>query len=181
VGRGGRIDRAGNQLTGTRGSASRVEGMRPLLLGPPGKEAVDEGIDTRAPIDATARDDEAAVPPLGTTTEPVLEADVRPPPPPEAFLPARPRALSPNRDTGLVFRNEPPGDDATEEVKKVKQSGTQEPSNGPTQPAFTADLRPPLAPGAAVSAPPRTASNRDTGLVFSNQPPRAPDSSGEKR
>lgn len=183
--------RAPPATAGTSGSASRVEGLRPLRLGPPDADAVEDDIDVWASVDA-AGDDEAAgmteLPPA-EVTEPGLDADVRPPPPPEAFWPM-PRAPSPDQDTGLAFRSEPPGDGAMgqakeenekeENEKEVNPSGAQAPTNGPPPPAFTADLRPAPAPEALTPAPPRTTPDRDTGPVFSNQPPRATDAGDEK-
>jgi hypothetical protein len=179
--------RAVPTTAGTSGSASRVEGLRPLRLVPPDMDAVEDDIDVCAVVDA-AGDDEVAgmteLPPV-EATEPRLDADVRPPPPPEAFLPM-PRAPSPDQDTGLAFRSEPPGDGATgeeeeeENEKEVNPSGAQAPTIGPPPPAFTADLRPAPDPEALAPAPPRTTPDRDTGPVFSNQPPRATDAGDEK-
>jgi hypothetical protein len=168
------------------GSASRVEGLRPLQLAPPDTDAGEEDLDVCAAVDA-AGDEEMAgmteLPPV-EATEPELDADVRTPPPPEAFLPMPPRARSPDQDTGLAFRSEPFGDGATREEeeneKEVNPSGAQDPTNGPPPPRFTADLRPAPDPEALATAPSRTTPDRDTGSVFSNQRPRATDAGDEK-
>lgn len=167
---------------GARGSASHVVGASPRLS-PPGTRDGDDDIDVHAPFEITAHDDAAAVDaerPAGAATQPRLRADVHRPPPPEAVLPPQPHAGSLNRDTGLVFRFDSPGDGEVGQAKEVKLSGTPERSNGPTQPPFTADLHP--APDPVAWEPtPQTAPNRDTGLVFSNQPLRPTDASGQKR
>ncbi len=174
--------RAPAATVGARGSASHVAGASPGLS-PPGNHDRDDDIDAHAPFEVAAHDDGAAVDaerPAGAATQPRLRADVHRPPPPEAVLPPQPHAVSPDRDTGLVFRSEPPGDGEAGQAKAVKPSGTPEPSNGPTQPPFTADLHPAPDPVVWEPAPP-TAPNRDTGLVFSNQPLQPTGASGQKR
>jgi hypothetical protein len=154
---------------GASGSASRTERPRQVPLDPRDAGITQDALGTHAPIDRATHDDEVASSP-GSAAEPGIAADVRPDPPPEAFLAAQPPARSPDRDTGLVFRNEPPGDDARMAGKEVPPPALQAPPDGLARPGGSADVHPPPDPAAWLPGPPRTGPDRDTGLVFSDRP-----------
>ncbi|HET7502840.1 MAG TPA: hypothetical protein VFK02_17580 [Kofleriaceae bacterium] len=103
-------------------------------------------------------------------------ADEHRPPPPEAIGVPQARPPGPDRDTGLVFHSEPPGDG---EKSKASRSAPPAPSSGPVPPPVTTDVRPPPEPVDLAPQPARP--DHDTGLVFGNQPPRPADGGGEKR
>jgi hypothetical protein len=127
---------------------------------------------------AGATDVDGAALPEVAGMPPGPRADEHRPPPPEAIGIPQLRASGPDRDTGLVFQSEPPGD-AEPAKSKGRGAATLAPSSGPAPPPVTADVRSPAEPVDIAPQPARP--DRDTGLVFSNQPPRSADASGEKR
>jgi hypothetical protein len=168
------------EITGPSRPAARVEGAPPRRPALPDEAAPAERDPVPAGEPAVLAD--AALAPIESGRDlaaaPRGGADVRPPPPPEAFAP-QPRAPPRNRDTGLVFRDEPQGE-PNGEAKQLRRSGPRALPGG-APPAVQRDLRPPPDPSAWAPAPPRVGPDPDTGLVFSHQPPPVTDASGGKR
>jgi hypothetical protein len=177
---GSSAGRGSAATAGARGPASHAARVSPLRSGPPGDHEDDDDIDANAPFDVTESDDGSVDSEPGAAIQPRLHADVHRPLPPEAVLAPQPRAVSRNRDTGLVFRSEPPGNGEAGQTKELKPSGTPEPPNGLTRPPFTADLHRPADPVVWEPAP-QAAPDSDTGLRFSSQPLGSTDGSGQKR
>jgi hypothetical protein len=172
-----RAPRASTTACCAPGSAPRTARIPPVLLEEPsslaaGAASGDVSEDIVA-SDRSRRDVEAL-----ESTDTMFGGDVRPPPPPEAFSPGPPR-VSPDRDTGLVFRNEATDSSLLED--KLLEARMRDAREGAARsieapPPGSGDVRPPPPPESWLPAPPRTGPDRDTGLVFSNQP-----STSEKR
>jgi len=158
------------------GPASRPERVRPAL--PDSLPAIADG-DALDDVSGDSASDRAGLDAEAPTSGHAAgrNGDIRPPPPPEAFLPAPARA-SPDRDTGLVFDSEAMGGSLLEaqmleaKVRATPDASTRSADSLP--PSGSADIRPPPPPEVWLPPPPRAVTHRDTGLIFSNQPPSVP-------